>query len=75
MAPTHKIANPIRTIFRQFINFLSRQSSLPHIHPVHLTNEALFLLKSSAIVILILTKNNNAITGDHFICQKIAATL
>lgn len=55
--PPQIVANTISTISRHMQNFVSRQNTVPHVYIINLAIEALLLLKTIPIVILILTKD------------------
>lgn len=73
--PPQIVANTISTISRHMQNFVSRQNSVPHVYIINLAIEALLLLKTIPIVILILTKDKNAIAADLTSCRKTITTV
>lgn len=62
--PPQIVADTISTISRHMQNFVSRQNSVPHVYIINLAIEALTQLKIISIIILILTKNKNAVVAD-----------
>ena len=62
--PPQIVADTISTISRHVQNFVSRQNSVPHVYIIYLAIEALNLLKTISIIILILTKDKNAVVAD-----------
>ena len=62
--PSQIVADTMSTISRHVQNFVSRQNSVPHVYIIYLAIEALTLLKTISIIILILTKDKNAVVAD-----------
>lgn len=74
VTPPQKVTDSKCTICGHDGYFFSRQYSIPHIHAIHLTKEALLLLKTSTKFILILSQDKNTTTGDHVACRKVQVT-
>ena len=66
--PPQIVADTISTISRHMQNFVSRQNSVPHVYIINLAIEALILLKTISIIILILAKDKNAVVVDLMPC-------
>ena len=73
--PPQIVADTTSTICRHLQNFVSRQNSVPHVNIIDLAIEALILLKTIPMIILILAKDTNAVVADLMSSWQTIATV